>query len=79
MTLVSKSLYNIDMCGRYQVEITKWMHFYLDGLANWNDAKICSYEMGQRFSTEVLLDKWRKVIETVGEDKGISVNNRRLE
>lgn len=47
-------------------EIRKWMHFYLDGLANWNDAKICSYEMGQRFSTEVLLDKWRKVIETVG-------------
>lgn len=47
-------------------EMIGWLHFYLDGLSNWNEAKICSYEMGKWFSTDVLLEKWRKVVEAVG-------------
>ena len=47
-------------------EITKALRFYLDSLANWNEAMICSYEMGKRFSTGILLDKWKEVIKGVG-------------
>ena len=47
-------------------EITKALRFYLDSLANWNEAMICSYEMGKRFSTGILLDKWKEVIKSVG-------------
>ena len=47
-------------------EITSAMRFYLDSLANWNDAMICSYEMGKRFSTDVLLEKWKEVIDSIG-------------
>ena len=47
-------------------EITGALSFYLDSLANWNDAMICSYEMGKRFSTGILLDKWREVIDGIG-------------
>ena len=47
-------------------DITKALRFYLDSLANWNEAMICSYEMGKRFSTEILLDKWKEVIEGIG-------------
>ena len=47
-------------------DITKALRFYLDSLANWNEAMICSYEMGKRFSTGILLDKWKEVIKGVG-------------
>ena len=46
-------------------EIPSALRYYLDGLANWNDAMICSYEMGKRFSTDVLLEKWKEVIDSI--------------
>ena len=39
--------------------------FYLDSLKNWNDAMVYSYELGKNYTTEVLIDKWKEVIEFV--------------
>lgn len=42
------------------------LDYYLDGLANWNDAKISSYELGKRYRTDKLIEKWKEVIDFVG-------------
>ncbi len=47
-------------------QIEEPLHYYLDSLANWNDAMICSYDMGKKFSTEALLARWRGVIDSIG-------------
>ncbi|MBQ2744531.1 MAG: accessory Sec system protein Asp1 [Lachnospiraceae bacterium] len=39
--------------------------FYLDGLTNWNEAMIYSYEIGKKYTTNVLIDKWKEVIDIV--------------
>lgn len=40
--------------------------FYLDNINNWNEAKIFSYELGKKYTTKVLLDKWKEVIKSIG-------------
>ena len=51
------------------LELNEKHTIIFDGLKeNWNDAKVYSYEIGKRFTTKVLLDKWKEVIETVGRD-----------
>lgn len=50
-------------------QVEEPLHFYLDSLANWNDAMICSYDIGRKFSTEALLTRWRGVIDSIGRDK----------
>lgn len=42
--------------------------FYLDNLANWNEAMVYSYELGKRYTTTVLIEKWKEVINFVGID-----------
>lgn len=42
--------------------LPKALDFYLGGLANWNQAVVASYELGQKFSTNVLIEKWKEVI-----------------
>ena len=39
--------------------------YYLDSLKNWNEAIVYSYELGKNYTTEVLIDKWKEVIEFV--------------
>ena len=39
---------------------------YLDSLENWNYAKVCSYTLGKRYTTTVLMEKWKEVIEAIG-------------
>ena len=46
--------------------LPKALDFYLGGLANWNQAVVASYELGQKFSTNVLIDKWKEVLEFIG-------------
>ncbi len=53
-------------------ELNEHIHFYLDSLANWNDAMIASYELGKRFSTEVLIEEWKEVIDSVRRDSRIT-------
>lgn len=42
------------------------LDFYLDGLAHWNEAMISCYEIGKKYTTKVLLQKWKEVIESIG-------------
>lgn len=42
------------------------LDFYLDGLANWNEAMVYSYELGKKYTTAVLVDEWKEVIDFVG-------------
>jgi accessory secretory protein Asp1 len=42
------------------------LHFYLDGMVNWNEAMVHAYEIGKQFTTDRLLDEWKEVIRTVG-------------
>lgn len=47
------------------LELPEALDFYLDGLSNWNDAQVFSYQLGKKYTTSVLLDKWKEVIESV--------------
>ena len=42
--------------------------FYLDGLTNWNEAMVHSYEIGKKYTTNALIEKWKEVIDIVGRD-----------
>lgn len=39
--------------------------YYLDSLANWNEAMVYSYELGKKYTTGVLIEKWKEVIDFV--------------
>jgi accessory secretory protein Asp1 len=47
-------------------ELPGALHFYLDGMANWNEAMVCAYEIGKQFTTARLLEEWKEVIRTIG-------------
>ena len=53
--------------------------FYLDNLTNWNEAMVYAYELGKKYTTAVLIEKWKEVIDIVGNDSGITTGNGRLE
>lgn len=39
---------------------------YLNGLTNWNEAMVCAYEMGKKYTSERLIEAWKEVIESIG-------------
>ena len=41
------------------------IEYYLSSLQNWNEAMVYSYELGQKYTTNVLLKEWKEVIEFV--------------
>lgn len=55
------------------------MNYYLEGLKNWNQAKVCSYELVKEYTTEKLLEKWRKVMDTVGGNTHFTIGKSGLE
>lgn len=55
------------------------MKYYLDGLANWNEAMVHAYELGKKYTLNGLIDQWKEVIEFVGQDFGITVGEKGLE
>lgn len=59
--------------------LPKALHYFLDGLRNWNRAMVCSYELVKEYTTEKLLEKWREVMENVGGDSYFTVGERELE
>ncbi len=59
--------------------LSQVLHYYLDSLTNWNEAMICSYEMGKKYTTEVLVEKWKEVIEIVGYNSNPAAGKGRLE
>ena len=46
--------------------------YYLDSLVNWNEAVVCSYELGKKYTSDELLEKWKGVIRAVGRDSCIA-------
>ena len=46
--------------------------FYLESLPNWNEAMVNAYELGKHYTTTVLIEKWKEVIEFVGRDSGFT-------
>ncbi len=53
-----KNGYQIDDCSQIQPALS----YYLDNFENWNAALISCYELSQKYSTDVLLASWRKVL-----------------
>ena len=49
-------------------QIPELLDFYLGSLTNWNEAMVYSYEVGEKYTTEVLLREWKEVIEVVRKD-----------
>ena len=43
-------------------DIGRSLTYYLDSFENWNQALVECYEIGQKYTTSVLLKKWRKVL-----------------
>ena len=41
------------------------LDYFLGSLANWNQAKVYSYEISQKFTTKHLLEKWRMVTSAI--------------
>ena len=39
--------------------------YYLGNLTNWNEAMVYSYELGKKYTTKVLIEKWKEVLEGV--------------
>ena len=55
------------------------LHYYLNGLKNWNRARVYSYELVKEYTTDKLLEKWKEVMDCVGGDSYFTVGGRGLE
>lgn len=49
-------------------QLSEAISFYLDSLTNWNEAMVYSYELGKKYTTGVLIEEWKEVIDFVGRD-----------
>ena len=47
-------------------QLSEAMSYYLDSLKNWNEAMVYSSELGKKYTTRVLIDEWKEVIDFVG-------------
>ena len=54
-------------------QIPELLDFYLGSLTNWNEAMVYSYEVGKKYTTDVLLREWKEVIEVVRKDPNPAV------
>lgn len=59
--------------------LTDALNYYLDGLSNWNQAMVYSYELVKEYTTEKLLGKWKEVMDSIGGDSCFTVGGRELE
>ncbi|MBQ8634274.1 MAG: accessory Sec system protein Asp1 [Lachnospiraceae bacterium] len=55
--------------------IVEAVSFYLDNLTNWNEAMVYAYELGKKYTTAVLIEKWKEVIDIVGSNSGITTGD----
>ena len=49
--------------------------YYLDDLKNWNEAMVYAYELSKKYTTVVLTDKWKEVIDFVGRNSDFTTGN----
>lgn len=43
-------------------EIPELLSYYLDSMVNWNNALVENYELGKKYSVEILTDAWKEVL-----------------
>ena len=55
------------------------LRYYLDGLQNWNRARVYAYELVKQHTTDKLLEKWKEVMDSVGKDSYSTIGERGLE
>lgn len=53
-------------------KLSEALAYYLDSVSNWNDAMIHAYELGKRYTSDVLVKKWKEVIDIVGNDSSLT-------
>lgn len=61
--------------GRVNMEITELendVRFYLESLANWNQALIYAYELGKKYTSKYLIKQWKEVIENIEQNTSIT-------
>ena len=55
--------------------IAEALDYYLLNMTNWNKAMVYSYELGKKYTTSVLIKKWKEVIEIVEHDSSFTDRN----
>ncbi len=60
------SQFVIDGKNGYRINDIKGIEgklsYYLDNMSNWNEAQVYSFELGEKYTTEKLLESWKEVI-----------------
>lgn len=51
---------------REMKKLPEALRYYLDSVANWNEAMVCSYEIGKDYTTDRLIEDWKEVIYFIG-------------
>lgn len=46
-------------------QLTEGLNYYLGKLSNWNEAMVSAYELGQQFTTEKLVERWKEVMAAI--------------
>lgn len=67
--------------GRINREISRLgedLSYYLESMANWNQAMIESYELGKTHTAQSLIEQWKEVIINIGNNTSIADRNGRL-
>ena len=59
-TQYMQNMYNGFVVKDFE-QIPAALDYFLGSLANWNQAKVYSYEIAQKFTTRKLLEKWKSV------------------
>ncbi|SDB19071.1 accessory secretory protein Asp1 [Pseudobutyrivibrio sp. YE44] len=59
-TQYMQNMYNGFVVKEFD-QIPAALEYFLDSLANWNQAKVYSYDIAQKFTTRKLLEKWKDV------------------
>lgn len=60
-------------------KLVEILDFYLGTLKNWNEAMVYSYELGQKYTTRMLIEKWKEVIERVRKNSNFTTGDTGLE
>lgn len=61
--------------NRELAELGMDLRYYLESIHNWNEAMIQSFELGKTHTTEYLIERWKEVIEGVGNGTGIAAGS----
>ena len=60
-------------------QLASAIDYYLGSLTHWNEAMVYSYELGHKYTTNVLLKEWKEVIEFVEHNTHPSTGSGGLE